>query len=383
MRFGHRLRVSPLRIALVHPYSWPEVRRGGERYLADLAAHLAGAGHIVQIVTGTSGSPRTDHVDGVAVRRSRQLEHPWLRRRGFGPVETFGLVALRNLVGHRYDVVHALTPTAALAGKLSGHRTLYTVLGQPDQAHFADHPMERRVTAMAIRGVSEVAALSQAAADVEHDVFGRRPIVLPPGVRMERFSPDLRPRTGPPRILFPADASDRRKHVDLALGAMEVVLGRHPDARLLLGGPGDHTWAVPGLGEASQRIMSATDVLGVGRVDDVARRYREATVTVLPSTGEAFGLGVLESLACGTPVVCLPGSGPEEIIAGRAVGRVAPGANGVALGEALNIAIDLARDRGTPGRCVDHARSWDWSRVGPEHLRVYRRLSRFPARQSP
>src|SRR5207253_2517602 len=29
--------VRPLRVALVHPYSWPDVRRGGERYLADLA----------------------------------------------------------------------------------------------------------------------------------------------------------------------------------------------------------------------------------------------------------------------------------------------------------------------------------------------------------
>ena len=42
-------------VALVHPYSWPEVKRGGERYLADIAWYLGEAGHTVDVITGTSG----------------------------------------------------------------------------------------------------------------------------------------------------------------------------------------------------------------------------------------------------------------------------------------------------------------------------------------
>lgn len=366
--------MDPLRIALVHPYAWPEVRRGGERYLADLAAHLSEAGHTVHIVTGTSGRSRVDLVEGVVIQRRPHVTHQKLERRGLGPMETFGIVALRQLARRRYDVVHALTPTGALAGRLSGHRTLYTVLGQPDQDHFADRPVERRLTALAMRTASQVAALSKAAAELESTIFRRRCIVLSPGVRADQFPPDLTPRSGPPRVLFPADASDRRKHVDLALAAMDVVLGRHPDARLMLGGPGDHTWAVEELGAAGRRALRGVDVLGVGELDDIPRRYREATVTLLPSTNEAFGLGVLESLASGTPAVGLAGGGPEEIIGSGGVGVIARRAEAAALGEALIEAIDLARDPATPGRCVERAMHWEWSRIGRDHVDVYRGL---------
>src|SRR5439155_26035519 len=45
---------GPLRIAVVHPFSWPEVRRGGERYLDDLVWYLTEAGHAVDVITGTT-----------------------------------------------------------------------------------------------------------------------------------------------------------------------------------------------------------------------------------------------------------------------------------------------------------------------------------------
>lgn len=365
-----------LRVALVHPFSWPEVRRGGERYLDDLACHLAAGGHLVEVITGGSGGAESE-ANGVLTRRFRHLDHPRLRRRGIGPVETFGVRALRVLARRRYDVVHALTPTAALAGRATGHRTVYSVLGQPDAGHFRDHPNERRLTAAAVRTATEVAVLSRSAAAVQERVFGRTPAVLPPGVRSERFPPRLAPRSGPPRILFPADASDRRKGVDLALGAMAVVLDRHPDARLVLGGPGDHGWAVDSLGADADRVLDATDVVGVGDLGEVPARYRDATVTVLPSVGEAFGLAVVESLASGTPAVCLPGSGPEEILDDDRVGKVSAGATAEALGAALVEAVALAADPATPPACTAHARQWDWdSSVGPAHVELYERLVR-------
>jgi hypothetical protein len=40
-----------LRVVLTHVYAWPEVRRGGERYLHGLASALAWAGHAVDIVS--------------------------------------------------------------------------------------------------------------------------------------------------------------------------------------------------------------------------------------------------------------------------------------------------------------------------------------------
>src|SRR5262249_14120014 len=82
-----------LRVALVPPYSWPEVRRGGELYLADLAWYLHGAGHHVDVVTGSTGTTTGEVVEGVPYHRYRHRLPPPLAARGMTTDETFGLAA--------------------------------------------------------------------------------------------------------------------------------------------------------------------------------------------------------------------------------------------------------------------------------------------------
>lgn len=124
-----------MRIAIVHPYPWPEVRRGAERYLDDLAHYLAPRGHRVEIVTGTRGASRTEELDdGVIVHRLKHLRAGPAYRLGIGEVETFGARATARLLRSRPQVVHAFTPSGALAGRAARLPTLYTVLGHPDRA---------------------------------------------------------------------------------------------------------------------------------------------------------------------------------------------------------------------------------------------------------
>ena len=47
---------------------------------------------------------------------------------------------------------------------------------------------------------------------------------------------------------------------------------------------------------------------------DLAQSYCNADVFVFPSISDTFGLVVIESLACGTPVACYPVVGPGDII---------------------------------------------------------------------
>lgn len=345
-----------MRIGLASPYAWPEVRRGGERYLDDLATWLRVAGHRVDVVTG-AGRPL----------------HRRLARRGLTPVDTFGLAAWSPLLRGRYDVVHALVPSAAVAARLAGRRTVYTMLGLPTAAHFGRRPFDRRLFEAAVRGAHATTALSGAAADAVAALVPGRVTVLPPGVRLDRFPLDDRPRTGALRVLFPADASDPRKGLGAALTALDLLLDRRPDARLLVAGPGDPG---PALVAASDRARAATDVLGAGELDDVAGRYRAATVTVLPSRYEAFGLVLVESLSSGTPAVALAEGGPREILDDPATGRTVPGGDAAALAAALEQAAALAADPATPARCAAHARRWDWARVGAEHERLYRSVLR-------
>ena len=64
---------QPLRIAVVHPFSWPEVRRGGERYLDDLVWYLTEAGHAVDVVTGTTSPSFVAARGGATERRRRNV----------------------------------------------------------------------------------------------------------------------------------------------------------------------------------------------------------------------------------------------------------------------------------------------------------------------
>ena len=366
---------QPLRIAVVHPFSWPEVRRGGERYLDDLVWYLTEAGHAVDVVTGTTGPSLVTARSGMTERRRRNVVPERLRRRNVSPVDTFGLAALPPLLRRRYDVVHALTPTAALAARLAGQRTLYTVLGHPTEEQFGRRPLDRRLVAAAVRRASAVTALSRASAAQVEAMFGRRPDVLSPGVRMSRFPPKDGPAVDAPRILFSADASDARKGVVLALEAIVQLAERRRGARLVLSGPGDHHWALAQLGAAAERAEAVTDVLGPGVPGDVPGRYRDATVTVLPARHEAFGLALVESLASGTPVVCSSDGGMPEIVDDPCVGVTFSPEDKGALAGAIEAAIDLAADPGTAPRCARHATRWAWETVvGPAHEACYRGL---------
>ena len=74
-----------------------------------------------------------------------------------------------------------------------------------------------------------------------------------------------------------------------------------PDARLrLVGRP--------------PRTPLPAGVEAVGEVQSVAEAIRSASLFVLPSLQEGFGIVVAEALACGVPAVVTPSGGPEELV---------------------------------------------------------------------
>jgi UDP-glucose:tetrahydrobiopterin glucosyltransferase len=78
---------------------------------------------------------------------------------------------------------------------------------------------------------------------------------------------------------------------------------------------------------------------------ELQRRYAGACVTlVTPRWIEAFGNTVIESLACGTPVVAYNRGGPAEIVEHGRSGILAPQEAGVeALVEGVRAAVRLDR----------------------------------------
>jgi glycosyltransferase involved in cell wall biosynthesis len=353
-----------MRLALLHPFSWPEVRRGGERYTHDLARWLAQQGHDVDYLTGGSGAS-IEIVDGFRRVRLPRRRHARLEARGVTLLDTFGVTVAPWLARHRYDVVHAMVPAAAVTAAVLRQRVVYTAIGHPGPLAAPGRGKDRWLVRRAMRSAAVTTVLSASAADAALTLAGTRPLVVPPGVRLDVFTPDLRPRRGPPSLLFAAATGDPRKRLDLLLAAMSGVLDELPDARLRIAGPGGAPESVPA------RVRGAMDVAGVGAVDDVARAYREATLTVLPAVDEAFGLVLAESMACGTPVVGVASGSMPEIVS-PAVGRLAAPDDPDGLARAIIEVVQMAADAATPAACADHAARWGWDVIGPVHESAYR-----------
>jgi glycosyltransferase involved in cell wall biosynthesis len=349
-----------LRIAIVHPFTWVDVRRGGERYAHDLAWWLSMQGHEVDYIAGGPAHSITEE-GGARLVRLHHRHGDRLTSWGLEKPETFGVTVLPWLTRHRYDVVHAFSPAAAIAARTARQRTVFTAIGHP-----GNDLRGRRLIRLASRAAGVTTALSGASAAALSAITGRPTTVVNPGIRLTDFTPELGARPRPPRLLFAAHAGEPRKRLTDLLAAMPGVLESLPDARLVFGGPG----VVPE--DMPAQVRAAIDVLGAGSLDDVPRRYREATVTVLPSQDEAFGLVLVESLACGTPVVAARSGGMPEIVTPESgVGALAPVGDIDALADAIITTVALAADPATPARCADHAKSWSWDKVGPDHLAAY------------
>jgi glycosyltransferase involved in cell wall biosynthesis len=360
-----------VRIALVSPFAWPEVRRGGERYLDDLAWYLRGVGHDVDVIAGTSVTP------GVSITehgRDVRLQHLRGVRRGrvlVTSVETIGARVLPWLTRHRYDVVHTMAPTAALAARAVGQRSVFTFLGHPTPELLAAHATKRRVMRAVVRTSGGLTALSPPVADDIERGLGRRPTVIAPGVRTSAFAPA--PRRAAPTILF-ASAMRAEKGVDVLLRAFVTVARDNADARLVLCGPGDPAWAFDAVGADLAGVRDRIDVLPAGAPEDLPALYASAHLTVLPSRNEAFGLVLAESLASGTPVVGCTGGGAEEIVA-PGIGEIVRHGDAAGLAKAIADVLPLALDPETATRCVARARTWDWrASIGPQHEELYRRV---------
>jgi phosphatidyl-myo-inositol alpha-mannosyltransferase len=289
-----------------------------------------------------------------------------LRRRFRGPVHheaDFGRRLLPRLVAERFDAVHSLGRHDALASIRAARlhrvrRTVITDLGLPNPRSWSYvGRREVRVVAKVVRTIDVYSAMSVCAVDYLARHYGREDgVVVPGGVDLEAFkpAPDRAPQ---PVILFSGDIAERRKGVPILLAALPRIAQREPDVELWLSGPGD---AEPFLVEAPPGARERTRLLGLGDERRQHERYGRAWLTCLPSVKDSFGMALVESLACGTPIVATTDSAPKELVIEGLTGEQCEPDSPESLAAACLRAFALTRDPRTPAACRDSVRPYGW-----------------------
>jgi phosphatidylinositol alpha-mannosyltransferase len=355
-----------MRIALTHAYCWPDVRRGAERILGELSLALAQRGHDVVVFSAARTSGRSTEA-GVTTVRLRQR-----REAGYAHEADFGRRVLPYLLAHRFDAIHSMRPRDAVAAIRSkrvhpGRRTVYTDLGLPMHAWWSLQGKEEKFHERVVRDIDVYGAMSRYALRLLDEEYGRQGVLTPGGVNLDKFFPS-KTRTPRPTLLFSGALLEPRKGLAVLLEALPLIAREEPEVRLWMSGPGDPAPLVEAAPPAARRLVEA---IGLGEAERQHERYGQAWATVLPSKYDSFGQALLESLACGTPLVASTHAAVPELVTPD-TGALCEPDDPVSLAAACLRAFELARQPQTAEACRQSARPYDWlTALAPRYEHYY------------
>ncbi len=359
-----------MKVAFLNPCFWPEVRRGSERMIRELSDELLGHGHQPRLITSHPGTPTRTVEEGLEITRNwRPPPTPqMLGRHGFEPYITHAPLTYLSLRAGDDDVTQAHAIPDGLAAARHTRRTgtpsVLAFMGVPDPADLATFRLGEGWRRKAVARCTAVTALSRCAGDAFRRHLGIEARVIEPGVNLAAF-PLGTERTPEPSIFCGADLAEPRKRVSLLVDALPELRREHPGTTLVLSRPRHPEAARTVEGVEGVRLVDVDDRT------ELAREYGQCWVSALPSVGEAFGLVLLEAMACGTPVVGSDGLGIPEVVDRPEVGRLFSGEDPT---PALLEAIELAGDAGTRQACRARAEELSTERCAERYLKLYEEL---------
>ena len=402
---------NPLRICLLSYRCDPHC--GGQGvYLQNLSRALKRLGHRVEAVVGPP-QPKLDNDIPVYQPPSLDLYNPdslfrmpslkelsqpinlmeWLgvSTMGFPEPYTFGLRARRFLrhKRHRYDIVHdnqglayALItiknwlPTIATVhhpvtiDRKIAVRSAPSIWKKMQQWRWYTFiGMQKRVA----RRLSHIITVSKTARrDISHDfnISADRFRVIPNGISTDIFYPIPEIAREKNRLIVTNSADMPLKGLFYLLRAVATVAQLRPINLTVVGTPKKNGY--------SQRLIQQ---LGIGKLvtftgripsEQFVREYARATVAVVPSVYEGFGLPVGEAMACAVPVISTTGGALPEVVGDAGV--LVPPADHHALAGAILKILDqpqLAQRLGRAGyRRVQQY--YTWEKAAEKTAAVYR-----------
>ena len=349
------------------------------------------AGHHVQVVApvpyfpvwlrvkrwqAASQVPRQEQVGGLGVYHPRYFLLPRISMPLHGMLMFLGSapLALRLNREAKFDCIdaHYVYPdgfAAVLLGKLLRVPVIVSARGT-DINLFPWFRSIRPMIQWTLRQADGVIAVSAALREamVELGTPPDKIQVIPNGVDPQRFEPvdrqAARRHLGLPaegQAIVQVGSLISSKGPRLLIAALAEIAPRFPDLRLYLLGEGSLRKKLESLVRENgleQRVL----LVGSRPNEELKFWYSAADLTCLASLREGMPNVVLESLACGTPVVATRVGGVPEILISSELGLMAePNVQSIAM--ALKSALETSWDREA---LVRHARTRTWTEVAGE-----------------
>ncbi len=414
-RTAHRQSTSDglLNICLLSYRSNPHC--GGQGvYLNNLARELKALGHQVTVLSGPPDGAvapgiSTHYLPGLDLYNPknpfrtptcRELIDPvnlleWLSvmSGGFPEPFTFGIRVQRFFSRHRcrFDIVHDNQSLSYGMHAIGEHCPLVATIHHPitvdrDIAVRNEKTLVRKVQQLrwhsfigmqkrVARSLGRIITVSGSARDdiaAQFHIDPGRFSVIPNGVDTALFHPKPGACRQKNRVITTNSADVPLKGLRYLLQAVAVLREKRKIQLIIVG-----TYRRNG---TISRLISDLGIDGqitfTGRIDDAAfiRQYSRASVAVIPSVYEGFGLPAAEAMACGVPVISTTGGALPEVV-GRA-GVLVPPADAEALARALDdlLGDDTRQTRLSRAGSQRVARHFSWRRAAEKTIAFYREV---------
>ena len=183
----------------------------------------------------------------------------------------------------------------------------------------------------------------------------------PTGLNFNLFSPNpqgIQKREDSRKMVLFVGRLSAEKGLPLLVEAFAQVSADFPNAFLVLIGMGPMQTQLERQIE-QLKLQDKVEFIGHVSPETLPTWYRQATVTVMPSDLEWFGMVAAESMACGTPVIATNAGGARDIIREFECGYLVPPHHLEALTKALR---DVLSSSNLPSPNISKGRNqFDWS----------------------
>ncbi len=189
------------------------------------------------------------------------------------------------------------------------------------------------------RQLSHIITVSQIASRHIANAFGiseDKLRVVHNGIDTEIFSPSPKVNRLENRLLAIRSGNTPVKGLTYLLEALSLLRQKH-NLELMVVGRGADDDTIRRL-IANLGIRDYVKFIGEIDTSELINQYRLASIVVIPSTYEGFGLPAAEAMACGAPVVATTAGALPEVVGDA--GILVPPANVKALAEAISALID-------------------------------------------